>query len=332
MYAPHTSRGTDAPAFLKAGSQPHLSARQARMSTQRLRIDLAYDGTDFSGWARQPGLRTVQDELETGLTRILGRNAEPVSITVAGRTDAGVHAHHTVTHTDVPTALWKRVPGRSERTPEIAALSRLAGVLPRDIVVRSITPVPTSFDARFSALHRRYLYRLCDNPPLLDPLRRRDTVLVSERLDVDALNAASALLVGLRDFAALCKKRPYSTTIRTLQLFAWERLDEGTVVAHVQADAFCHSMVRALVGALVPVGHGKREIEWPSKVVASQEKNPGVVVMPAHGLSLMHIAYPELAEVGERAKNTRARRVLPLAQPNAQQTCPAPTSPEPGQT
>lgn len=274
----------------------------------RVRLDLAYDGTDFSGWAAQPGLRTVEAELRQGLGVIL--RTQPPALVVGGRTDAGVHARGSVAHTDVPASAWAALPGRSDRPPEQAALTRLAGVLPPDLVVRRASVVTPAFDARFSALHRRYSYRLCDRPPTLDPLRRRDTVLVRQGLDVDAMNDAGRVLVGLHDFAAFCKPRPGATTIRTLRTLSWERAPDGIVVGTVVADAFCHSMVRSLVGALVAVGQGRRDELWLAEVLEARERNPAVTVMPAHGLCLEEITYPPEHELAERAQQARSRRDL----------------------
>jgi tRNA pseudouridine38-40 synthase len=275
----------------------------------RVRLDLAYDGTDFSGWAAQPGRRTVEGELTSAVTTLL-RSPEPVRLTVAGRTDAGVHARGQVAHADLDPAAWAVVPGRSDRSPEVAAVTRLNGILPADIVVRRVRQAPAGFDARFSAVRRRYLYRICDRPPELDPLRRRDTVAVKQPLDVEAMQAAARLLLGLADFAAFCKKREGATTVRTLLTYSWTRLDDGTLAGTVEADAFCHSMVRALVGAVVPVGEGRRPVEWPAEVLAARRRDPGVSVMPAHGLSLEEVVYPDDDELAARADQARAVRVL----------------------
>ncbi len=280
-------------------SDPHL----------RLRLDFAYDGTDFSGWAAQPGLRTVEGELTAALARIL-RLREPARVTVAGRTDAGVHARGAVAHVDVPASAWAALPGRSRRPPADAALTRLAGVLPGDVVVRRVAPAPDGFDARFSAISRRYAYRLCDVPGGLDPLRRRDTVTVQGPLDLDAMNAASAALCGLQDFAAFCKRREGATTVRTLLTFDWHRTGP-LVVGRVVADAFCHSMVRSLVGAVVPVGQGRRPVAWPAQVLSAARRDSGVTVMPAHGLSLAEVAYPPEHELAARAHAARRRRDEP---------------------
>ena len=278
-------------------------------STLRVRLDLAYDGTDFSGWAAQPGRRTVEGELSAALTTVL-RAPEPVRLTVAGRTDAGVHARGQVAHADVDKHAWEALPGRSDRTPAQAALTRLRGILPPDLVVHAVTPAPEGFDARFSALRRRYLYRLCDRPESVDPLRRRDTVVARRPLDVDAMDAAARSLVGLADFAAFCRRREGATTVRTLLEYSWTRADDGVLEATVVADAFCHSMVRSLVGAVVPVGEGRKPVEWPLEVLRARQRDPGVVVMPPHGLSLEEVVYPPDEELAARAAQARAVRTL----------------------
>ena len=274
--------------------------------TLRLRVDLAYDGTAFSGWAAQPGRRTVEGELSAALATVL--RVPAVSLTTAGRTDAGVHARGAVCHLDVDPAAWTAVPGRSDRPPHVAAVTRVNGVLPDDVVVRSVREAPPGFDARFSALRRRYLYRLCDRPGGLDPLRRHDTVAVRDPLDVARMDAAAGRLVGLHDFAAFCKARDGRTTVRTLQEYSWRRAADGTLEATVVADAFCHSMVRFLVGAVLPVGQGRRETGWPAEVLASRRRDPAVVVAPAHGLSLEQVEYPPDDRLAERAAQTRAVR------------------------
>ncbi len=279
----------------------------------RIRIDLAYDGTDFAGWAAQPGLRTVEDELSRALTTLL-RSAVPVRLTVAGRTDAGVHARGQVVHADVDRAAWADLPGRSDRRPCEAAATRLRGILPKDVVVRSTSEAPAGFDARFAALRRRYLYRLADRPEAVDPLRRRDTVVVRRALDVGAMDRAARELLGLRDFAAFCKKREGATTVRTLLDYSWTRLEDGTVTATVVADAFCHSMVRSLVGAVVPVGEGRRSVGWPTQVLRAGARDPAVAVMPPHGLSLEEVVYPAAVDLAARARESRSVRTLPVAQ------------------
>jgi len=276
----------------------------------RIRLDLAYDGTDFSGWAAQPGLRTVEGELTAAFTTLL-RTADPVRLTVAGRTDAGVHARGQVAHLDVAPVAWAALPGRSTRPPQEAARARLRGILPPDVVVHAVTPAAAGFDARFSALRRRYLYRLCDDPASLDPLRRRDTVGHRRRLEVEAMDDAARRLVGLGDFAAFCKRREGATTVRTLLEYTWHRGRDGVLEATVVADAFCHSMVRSLVGVVVPVGEGRRPVEWPEQVMRAVVRDPAVTVMPPHGLSLEEVTYPRDEELAARAEQARAVRVLP---------------------
>lgn len=273
----------------------------------RLRLDLAYDGTDFAGWAAQPSLRTVEGELAVAVTTLL-RAPEPVRLTVAGRTDAGVHARGQVVHVDVDPEAYAALPGRSDRTPEAAMVTRLGGILPPDIVVRRVMRAPEGFDARFGALERRYLYRIADPAATRDPLRRRDTVFWRRPLDVDAMDNASRSLLGLRDFAAFCRRREGATTIRTLLEFSWSRLDDGVLAATVRADAFCHSMVRSLVGSVVPVGEGRRDVEWPALLQARAERASEILVMPAHGLSLEEVVYPPGDELVARAAAARARR------------------------
>ena len=274
----------------------------------RLRLDLGYDGTDFSGWAAQPGRRTVEGVLSDALTTLL-RAPEPVRLTVAGRTDAGVHARGQVAHADVDETAYLAVPGRSDRSPEQAAITRLAGILPPDVVVHRVCRAPHGFDARFSATSRRYRYRIADAQAVHDPLRRRDTVWLRDTLDVAAMDAAACQLLGLGDFAAFCKRREGATTVRTLLAFTWTRhRDTGVVEATVVADAFCHSMVRALVGAVVPVGLGRRDPEWPRQVQRAATRDPHVKVVPAHGLSLEEVSYPPDADLAARALEARARR------------------------
>jgi tRNA pseudouridine38-40 synthase len=219
----------------------------------RLRLDFGYDGGEFSGWARQPGRRTVQQVAEEALGHLL--RLAPVSLTVAGRTDAGVHAHGQVAHVDVPAPAWAAV------AP--VALRRLRGLLPPDIRVSGIAIAPPGFDARFSALCRRYSYRVCDDPSGPDPLRRHDTLAYRRPLDVAAMNEAAALLLGEHDFAAFCRRREGASTIRELLDLRWDRAEPGVLAGRVVADAFCHSMVRALTGALLKVGDGRPRCSGP---------------------------------------------------------------------
>lgn len=275
----------------------------------RLRLDLAYDGTDFHGWASQPGLRTVQGTLESDLARVL--RVESVAVTVAGRTDTGVHARGQVCHLDVDDAAVAESAGRSARPATEALLRRLNGVLPGDVRVHRVTAAPDGFDARFSAVWRRYAYRIADAPALVDPLARRSVLAWRRELDVDEMNRAALLLEGEHDFAAFCKRRPGATTIRTLLDLRWERDARGLAVATVRADAFCHNMVRALVGAMVAVGEGRREPAWAGEVLRRRERDPAVTVLHAHGLTLEEVGYPGDAELAERALSARRLRSLP---------------------
>ncbi|WP_392467293.1 tRNA pseudouridine(38-40) synthase TruA [Arsenicicoccus cauae] len=280
----------------------------------RLRVDFAYDGTGFSGWAAQPGRRTVEETLAVAWQTIL-RSEAPPRLTVAGRTDAGVHARGAVCHLDVADDLLARLPGRSDRRPVEAAVTRLNGVLPGDVVVRAVRVAPEGFDARFSAVERRYRYRLLDDPARLDPLRRHDTAVVRRPLDLSRMQEACAGLVGLHDFAAFCRQREGATTIRTLLEYSWVRDDQGVLVATVRADAFCHSMVRALIGGAVPVGEGRRDREWLRSVLAGARRDPGVAVMAPHGLSLDEVVYPPDPELQARAREARSVRTLPGGRP-----------------
>jgi tRNA pseudouridine38-40 synthase len=265
----------------------------------RLRIDLGYDGTAFAGWATQPGLRTVQGELEAALATVL--RLPLVRVTCAGRTDAGVHARGQVVHVDVPS------PAYAGQGGDTALGRRLAGVLPADVGVRAVRVAPRGFDARFSPLWRRYAYRVSDAPFGPDPLRRHDVLAHRRALDVDAMHEAALGLVGEHDFAAFCRQREGATTVRTLLELRWAREDD-LVVATVVADAFCHSMVRALVGASLAVGEGRRDVAWPAQVLAGRERVPDVLVAAAHGLTLEEVRYPDDDGLADRASATRRRR------------------------
>ena len=269
------------------GSEPGLT---------RLRLDIGYDGTDFSGWAAQPGRRTVQTELEEALSRVL---RGPAVLTVAGRTDSGVHATGQVAHLDVAAQAWAALAQ--------SMLRRLAGVLPADIRVRSIAVAPAGFDARFAAIWRRYAYRIADSRWGVQPLRRRDTLATLRPLDHEAMAAAASRLLGEHDFAAFCRRREGATTIRELQLLDVDRSGDVITVT-ARADAFCHSMVRSIVGALLAVGEGRKGPDWPSGLLPCRERVSGVAVAPAHGLTLVEVGYPPDAELAARIEQTRKRR------------------------
>lgn len=264
----------------------------------RLRLDLAYDGTDFSGWARQPGLRTVQGTVEDALARAL-RLSESPHVTCAGRTDAGVHALGQVAHVDVEVS----------DDVDLSGVARsIRGLLPPDAWLRDLAPAPAGFDARFSALWRRYVYRVCDDPATWDPLLRRQVVWYPRPLDVERMSEAAAALVGEHDFAALCKPREGASTVRRVLALDWHRGPTGLAEMTVVADAFCHSMVRAMVGALVRVGDGRQAVEWPGEVLATRARESRVTVMPPQGLVLEAVGYPADEELEERQRVTRAFR------------------------
>lgn len=264
----------------------------------RWRLDISYDGTNFHGWAKQDCLRTVQGELETWIQTLL-RMPEPFELTVAGRTDAGVHARGQVAHVDLPADIDGAELGR-----------RLRRALPADLVVHSLTPAPEGFDARFAAIWRRYCYRIWDLDARPDPLQRGMVAAVRERLAVERMQTAAAKLVGLHDFVAFCKQREGATTIRELTSLDVQRSNDpsGMVEVWVQADAFCHSMVRALVGSLVAVGSGRREPAWLDELLASDQRSGAVHVMAAHGLTLEAVGYPADDLLAARVTQSRARR------------------------
>jgi len=224
----------------------------------------------------------------------------PVALTVAGRTDAGVHATGQVAHADLPADV-----------DPVWLVRRLARLLPADVRVRAITPVPPAFDARFSALRRHYRYRVATAAFGAEPLRARDTLAWPHAVDVDAVNAASALLLGEHDFAAFCKRREGATTVRELQRLSWSRGEDDVVTAAVAADAFCHSMVRSLVGVLLDVGRGRRGVGFPAELLRRGMRASEVPVAPAHGLTLVSVDYPPAAELAARAEATRRVRVFP---------------------
>lgn len=237
----------------------------------------------------------MQGTIEDGVARVLQLSAPP-RLTVAGRTDAGVHALGQVAHVDLPTAAANGL------------ARRLDGVLPVDIRVHSAEPAPVGFDARFSALSRTYSYRVADPQTPANPLRRWDTVTHPRPLRLAALRAASAGLLGERDFAAYCRPRRGATTVRRLLELDWRRDDDGVLVARMTADAFCHSMVRSLVGALLLVGDGRRSPDWPGQVLVGGVRDSSVPVAPAHGLTLLAVRYPAEEELASRAAGTRKRR------------------------
>lgn len=274
------------------------------MESVRLRLDLSYDGAAFHGWARQPGLRTVQGELESALATVL--RMPGITVTCAGRTDTGVHARGQVVHVDVPGETLV-----VERGPRVDTLGRrLNGVLDPDVRVRRVAVAPDGFDARFSASWRRYAYRVADRMDLLDPLRRGHVLAWPRPLDEGRMNAAAQVLLGEHDFASFCKRREGATTVRSLLELRWDRGRDGLLVATVRADAFCHNMVRSLVGCMIAVGEGRREPAWAGEVLRARVRDSGVVVVQAHGLTLEEVGYPADEEMAAQAERARVVRVL----------------------
>ncbi len=264
----------------------------------RVRLDLAYDGTAFLGWAQQPGRRTVQGVLQDALGVLV--RTDPPRVGIAGRTDAGVHARGQVAHVDLSPAV-----AEDPLLPR-----RLNGLLPPDVRVRRAEPASPGFDARFSALSRTYRYRVADGAHLVDPLRRHDVLSWPRPLDLDAMQAACWPLLGEHDFAAFCKRREGATTVRRLLQLGWRRDPEGLLELTVQADAFCHSMVRSLVGALLAVGEGRRAPGHPGSLLTLGRRADAVAVAPPHGLVLERVEYPPDDELLARQSVTRNLRSL----------------------
>lgn len=297
----------------------------AAPTTVRLRLGIAYDGTDFSGWAVQPAQRTVAGSIG-GALQVLFR--QPIPMVVAGRTDAGVHATGQVAHIDVPLAgLIALIPRdlRKDMYDDASAASsagavglrrRLAGLLPADVRVHSIGVAPLGFDARFSALRRHYRYRIFCSDWGLAPLDRSEILHWRRTLDAERMHAAAEPLVGLHDFAAYCKPREGATTIRHLQKLSVTsspaHIGPGlTIVVDVAADAFCHSMVRSLVGALIAVGERRCAVTRPAELLAAKSRTAEIAAAPARGLSLCAVDYPADADLAGRAVQTRAMRGVP---------------------
>ena len=320
-----------------AGAQtPQLAANLAAALRPkvRVRMDLAYDGTFFRGWAAQPGLRTVQGELTEALSTIL---RVPVQLTVAGRTDAGVHASHQVVHFDVDTEAWQALSGRNGLDPAQVLRRRTQALLKRaanpkttahpqpglvalgasagngaDIVVGAVSQVGGDFDARFSALRRTYRYRVADGVARHDPRLRSSVLWTDEELDLEAMNRSLQPLLGEHEFLSYCKPRQGASTIRSLLAAAWSRpesgVDAGLAVFEVSADAFCHHMVRSLVGATLTVGQGRNSEEWPAALLARRSRELAAPLAPAHGLTLEAITYPEPRRWAEQAQAARVLR------------------------
>ena len=287
-------------------NQHEVTAAPANSEHVRVRLDISYDGTDFHGWASQKGdLRTVQGVLEDKLSLV---TRHPITLVVAGRTDAGVHADGQVAHADIPAEAFEQ---RSLNRPE-DLVRRLSRMLPPDIRLSAATSAPEGFDARFSALRRHYVYRVTTSDAGPRPVRSRDTAVWRKSVELDKVQSAADALLGLNNFTAYCKAREGATTIRELQKFEWRDVSTAsepeTYEAHVVADAFCWSMVRSLVGACLTVGEGRRAQSFTADLLEETERSSAVPVAPANGLNLVQVDYPADADLAERAMATRAVR------------------------
>jgi tRNA pseudouridine38-40 synthase len=261
----------------------------------RIRGEVSYDGKNFSGWGMQPTRRTVQGDLEEAFQQIT--QLDRVIIQCAGRTDAGVHASGQVMHLDVPTQ-W------SDRLPDLAY--KVNAILSEDVVIKSLIQTSFNFDARFAALSRRYTYFIQEG--LRDPLTRDRVYQHRTYLDVPAMNDASEVLLGLHDFKAFCRKSDNGTSIRTLEEFSWTRTPDDLIRVDIKADAFCYTMVRALVGATLLIGEGKRTKQWLADYLANGVKDFSVFVAPALALTLVEVKYPAQDQYAERIKLTLQTR------------------------
>jgi tRNA pseudouridine38-40 synthase len=286
-----------------------MSATDSGGGHVRLRLDIAYDGTDFAGWAAQAGQRTVAGTLDEALSTVF---RTPVQVRAAGRTDSGVHATGQVAHVDVPGDALSNAYPRTTRAGDsefLPLVRRLARLLPQDVRALDIGRAAPGFDARFSALRRHYVYRLSTSPYGVEPQETRYVTAWPRTLDVDAMAGASRDLLGLHDFAAFCRHRDGATTIRDLQCLDWSQ-DGDRITAHVTADAFCWSMVRSLVGALLAVGEHRREPGWCAALLTSTHRSSDFAAAPPHGLTLVGVDYPPDNELEARTKVTRELRVV----------------------
>ena len=243
-----------------------------------LRLTLAYDGTDFAGWQVQPDCTTVQGLVRDACARILG---EPVKLTGASRTDAGVHALRQVASLSTASALDPARLGRG-----------LNALLPDAIRVLEASEMPAGFDARRSALGKRYLY-LIDRGRVAHPLLRRYAWHPSFPLDLDAMRSALGALRGKHDFSAFCaapgRGRTPTCTVRSARL---SRRGDGVAIA-LSADSFLHHMVRNIVGSLVEIGRGAKPASWMADLLAGRDRTRSGPTAPARGLMLVRVLYGE---------------------------------------
>jgi len=285
----------------------------------RLRLDLAYRGAPFHGWARQPGLLTVQGRLEEALTLI---TRQPAQLTVAGRTDAGVHARGQVAHLDVTKDFWLSLSRGREENDQVRGerlRARLEGLAGRGLngalAIKQVRVVSRDFDARFSALSRTYRYLICDDPRAQDPCRL-DIARTSSPLEETTMQVAAQALCGEHDFLPFAKPREGATTVRTLHSFNISRPHPGIVQAMIRADAFCHSQVRFMMGALVEIGRGKYEPNWVGELLAAGVRDQRVPLADGRGLTLWEVAYPPEDEYALQAQKAKVVRTLPENSPS----------------
>jgi tRNA pseudouridine38-40 synthase len=272
----------------------------------RYRIDFGYDGTDFAGFAKQPGLRTVQSELVKGLEVIFGKDNKDFAMRVAGRTDAGVHAQHQVVHVDLSPSQIQRI----GRNPDVA--SRVNTALPQDVRLFSFEKAPAGFDARYSAIYRRYRYKIADHASFLDPLLVRYVLKLKVDLDLKLMRQAAKEMVGLHDFGAFCKPRAGATTIRNLRYIRITRNRKAGNIVEIElkGDAFCHNMVRSLTGALVAVARGRASAQDVKDRLVSANRVGSFKVLGGKGLSLIEVGYPKDSRLAEQAEKARKLRSL----------------------
>lgn len=285
----------------------------------RLRLDLAYRGAPFHGWARQPGLLTVQGRLEEALSLI---TRQPAQLTVAGRTDAGVHARGQVAHLDVPQEFWISLSRGREENDQVRGerlRARLEGLAGRGLngalAIKQVRVVSRDFDARFSALSRTYRYLICDDPRAQDPCRL-DIARTSSPLEETTMQVAAQALCGEHDFLPFAKPREGATTVRTLHSFNISRPGAGIVQAMIRADAFCHSQVRFMMGALIEIGRGKYEPNWIGELLAAGVRDQRVLLADGRGLTLWEVAYPPEDEYALQAQKAKVVRTLPENSPS----------------
>lgn len=259
----------------------------------RARIDLSYDGTNFSGWGKQRDQRTVQGEVESALFTLFQQNLET---TVAGRTDAGVHATGQVFHVDLPDI------------DQGDLVYRLNRILSDEIRIKSVQKVSSDFHARFGALRRHYIYKIIDGNRAIDPLKRFDIAPWYRELDLEKMNKAAEMLIGERDFFSFARFRENSTTIRDLQRFTFSRDESGLITAEISADAFLYNMVRSLIGAMVYIGEGRFPVDWAREVLERKERPSDSIVFPARGLTFVGVDYPEDSQLAARVAKTMALR------------------------